>query len=238
MLLKPKFNYFSLERDETTGVRLYRCPDGGDVPSVTTILSATQSEEKKAILDEWRTNVGETKAKNITTEAANRGTRMHAYLEEYIKNGFLRESGSNPYSKQAHKMAKTIIDKGLYHVSEFWGYEVPLYYPEIYAGTTDCLGIHNDEPAILDYKQSNKVKTRDMITDYLIQLCLYATAHNKLYDTNIRKGVILMAVAPPVIENNQWGDVEYLEFILEGQDWDNHVVKMWDRIEQYYTKGI
>ena len=51
------------------------------LPSVTTILSATQSDEKKASLAKWRRNVGENKADSIMNEAANRGTIMRRILK-------------------------------------------------------------------------------------------------------------------------------------------------------------
>ena len=84
-LLINKFNYEKLSRDESTGKRLYATPDGHKVPSVTTILDKTKPEESRIALANWRKAVGEAKAQAITTEAANRGTRMHKFLEDYVK---------------------------------------------------------------------------------------------------------------------------------------------------------
>ena len=137
----PKFNYSELSRTTEAGKRLYQTPDGRKVPSVTTILGATQPEEKKQSLQNWRNSVGAERAQAITTEAANRGTRMHKYLEDYIRNGVISERGSNPYSWASHKMAQTVIEDGLKNVNEIWGVEIPLYFPNFYAGTTDGCGI-------------------------------------------------------------------------------------------------
>jgi ATP-dependent exoDNAse (exonuclease V) beta subunit len=223
-LLIPKFTYAKLTRDESSGKRLYLTPTGHKVPSVTTILDKTKPAEAREALANWRKAVGEEKAQAITTEAANRGTRMHKFLEDYVKGEPLKESVSNPYAQQSLKMAKIVITHGLSFVNEVWGSEVPLYFPELYAGTTDCVGVHQDEPSILDFKQTNKPKKRENIDDYFLQLTAYALAHNEVHGTNIRKGVILMCSK----------DYEYQEFVLEPKDFDYWTDRWCERVSQYY----
>ncbi len=217
-----------MKRETTTEGRKYVAPDGEKLPSVTTILDATKPIEAKKALIEWRRRVGEQKAKEITAEAAGRGTRMHKYLENYVLRGETGEPGSNPYSKQSHQMAHTIISQGLSNCPEFWGTEVSLYFPKIYAGTTDLVGLHNSDEAILDFKQTNKPKKREWIEDYFLQLTAYANAHNEVYGTKIRKGVILMCSA----------DNQYQEFIVEGNEFDEWSDRWWKRVEEYYTKFL
>jgi CRISPR/Cas system-associated exonuclease Cas4 (RecB family) len=226
-LLIEKYNYVPINRESVEGRRLYATPDGSKVPSVTTILDKTKPEESRIALANWRRAVGEQKAQQITTEAANRGTRMHKYLEDYVKGEVLRESVSNPYAQQSLDMAKIVIDKGFPKINEVWGVEVPLYFPGLYAGTTDCCGVHEGEEAILDYKQTNKPKKREYIDDYFIQLTAYAMAHNEVHGTNIRKGVILMCSK----------DYEYQEFILESKDFDYWQDRWLARVEQYYREN-
>jgi CRISPR/Cas system-associated exonuclease Cas4 (RecB family) len=223
-LLINKYNYKPLIRDESTGKRLYATPDGFKVPSVTTILDRTKPAEAREALANWRRAVGEQKAQQITTEAASRGTRMHKYLEDYIKGEPLKESVSNPFAEQSLKMAKIVIEQGFSKVNEVWGSEVPLFYPELYAGTTDCCGVHEGDEAILDFKQTNKPKKREHIDDYFIQLTAYAMAHNEVHGTNIRKGVILMCSK----------DYEYQEFILEPKDFDYWTERWCQRVSEYY----
>jgi len=223
-----KYKYEAIKRIDTPEGRRYATPDGEKLPSVTTILDATKSEESKKALHEWRKRVGVQKAQAITTEAANRGTRMHKFLEDYIKTGIITESGSNPYSIQSHKMAQTIITEGLSNCTEYWGTEVPLYFPRIYAGTTDLVGIHDGDEAIMDHKQTNKPKKREWIDDYFVQLSAYANAHNEVHGTKIRKGVIFMCSA----------DNAYQEFILEGSDFDKYSDIWFKRVEQYYMKFL
>jgi len=237
-MYNPKFNYHELSRTTEEGKRLYSTPDGSRVPSVTTILDKTKPEEKKQALNEWRKRVGVENAQKITTEAANRGTRMHTYLEDYIKQGQLKERGSNPFGWASHAMAQTVVEDGLVNVDEIWGVEVPLYFPNLYAGTTDGCGLHQGEESILDYKQTNKPKKSEWIEDYYLQLTAYALAHNQVYGTNIRKGVVLMCVKPPVDDmGNPLARPQYQEFILKPEDFDYWSDQWWRRLEQYYLQA-
>ena len=223
-----KYPYAELKKQTVDGSRKYVTPDGFAVPSVTTILDITKPEEKKKALQEWRKRVGEEKAKQITTEAAGRGTRMHKWLENHIKTGVAGEAGTNPYSVQSRQMAQTIIDKGLSKCQEFWGTEVSLYFPEVYAGTTDLVGVHDNIECIMDHKQTNKPKKREWIDDYFLQLAAYAQAHNEVYGTKIRKGVIFMCSA----------DNQYQEFIVEGSEFDKYVDGWFKRVEEYYSRLV
>ena len=228
MYIPDKFKYEPVKRIDTPEGRRYATPDGEKLPSVTTVLDATKPEEAKKALMEWRKRMGPVKAQQITTEAAGRGTRMHKWIEDYIKTGALGVPGSNPYSQQSHKMAQSIIYQGLSKCNEFWGTEVPLYFPKVYAGTTDLVGVHDGSPAIMDHKQSNKLKKREWIDDYFIQLAAYANAHNEVHGTNIRKGVIFMCTADNI----------YQEFIVEGTEFDHWTNVWYQRLEQYYSKFV
>jgi len=226
-LLIEKFNYVKLTRDESQGKRLYATPQGHRVPSVTTILDRTKPAEARAALANWKKAVGEKKAQEIVTEAAGRGTRMHKYLEDYVKGEPLRETVTNPFAQQSLDMARIVIEKGFPKISEVWGSEVPLYFPELYAGTTDCCGIHDGAEAILDFKQTNKPKKLEWIGDYFLQLTAYALAHNEVHGTNIRKGVILMCSK----------DYQYQEFILEPKDFDYWTNCWCNRVSEYYKQA-
>jgi genome maintenance exonuclease 1 len=232
-----KFQYVPLSRQTVEGSRRYATPDGLKLPSVTTILDATKTEESKQALNEWRRRVGTEKAQAITTEAANRGTRMHSYLEHYVKNGVLQPKATNPYSWPSHAMAQEVVEHGLVNVNEFWGVEIPLYFPQVYAGTTDCCGIHRGDESIIDFKQSNKEKKREWIDDYFLQLCAYGEAHNEIHGTRIRKGVIMMSVKPDLDKDGLMiGKPKYLEFILEGSEHEKYRTMWWKRVEEYYLK--
>lgn len=235
MPVSNRFQYRSLSRETVNGQRLYATPDGQRLPSVTTILDRTKPAEKRVALEQWKKRVGVEKAQQITTEAANRGTRMHSYLEHWIINGTQKERGSNPFSWPSHAMALKVISEGLARVNEFWGTEVPLYFPGIYAGTTDCVGIHQGDEAIMDFKQTNRPKKEEWIDDYKLQLTAYAEAHNELYGTHISKGVILMCVKPDMDDSgNILSEPHYQEFVVSGSDWEHWRSEWWRRVEQFY----
>lgn len=227
-MLIEKYNYAPISRESIDGKRHYCLPDGTKVPSVTTILDKTKSAESRIALANWRKAVGEKKAQEITTEAASRGTRMHKWLETYVKEGDMGLPGTNPFSKQSHGMANVIIFEGLgKHVTEYWGVEVPVYYSGLYAGTTDCIGLWKGRPAIMDFKQTNKPKKREYIEDYFLQLAAYALAHNSTHGTDIKTGVILMCSA-----NN-----EYQEFEIEQDEFEHYTQKWLERVEWYYLSN-
>ena len=188
---KPKFDYQTIKRVTLPTGRVYDINEE-KLPSVTTILSATKSEESKAKLAAWRQREGEKKADQIRDDAAARGTIMHRILEGYVKGeGHMDLSD---LGQEAGTMAKNIIDAGLFRpLQEVYGVEVPLYYPGLYAGTTDVVGVYECRESIIDFKQSNKYKKREWIDDYFIQCVAYAMAHNELYGTNIQSGVILIS---------------------------------------------
>jgi genome maintenance exonuclease 1 len=125
-------------------------------------------------------------------------------------------------------MAQTIRDKGLSKCQEFWGTEVSLYFPEVYAGTTDLVGVHDGQESIMDHKQTNKPKKREWIDDYFLQLAAYAIAHNEVWGTKINKGVVFMCSAAN----------EYQEFIVEGKEFDYYKDKWFARLEEYYKQFI
>jgi hypothetical protein len=234
-MLIQKYNYTPINRDTVEGKRLYTLPDGSKVPSVTTILDRTKPQEKREALANWRKSVGEKRAQEITTEAAGRGTRMHKFLEDYVKNDRqMPDPGTNPFSRQAHNMAQQIVEHGLKNADEIWGIEVPLYVPGLYAGTTDACGLYHGQPTILDYKQTNKPKKKEWIEDYFLQLCAYAAAHNEVHGTDIRQGAILMAVAPKELEPGLFEQAEFQTWTLSGNEWNIWMDRWFDRVEQYY----
>ena len=222
-LIKPKYTYEKLKRVEVDGKRRYAAPGGAPVASVTTILSNTKDMSH---LIAWKKRVGEQKAQEIVTEASGVGTRMHKYLEDYIDTAEWPQPGSNPYAQQAHMMATTIKVHAMDDVDEIWGSEVPLYVPNIYAGTTDLVGVYKGNPCIMDFKQTNKPKKLEWVEDYFLQLTAYAIAHNEVHGTDIREGHIFMCSrAGEYQQFDLWPD----EFAEWEQEW-------WRRVYQYYEK--
>lgn len=222
-LITNKIDYKKLSRSSQNGKRVYQCPDGNAVASVTTILDSTKD---KTHLIEWRKRVGEQTATRITTEAAGIGTRMHKYIEDYIVKGAWTSPGSNPYAQQAFDMAQIVYKNALVDVNEIWGSEVSLYFPKIYAGTTDCVGEYKGTPCIIDFKQTNKPKKKEWIEDYFLQLVAYAEAHNEVYGTDIKEGHVFMCAR----------DLTYQQFDITPANYSKYKDEWWRRVEEYYIK--
>ena len=206
MIWNNKFNYPKSSRSFENGMRKYLFDDE-KLPSVTSILQATKSEEDKAALENWKQRVGYKEANKIKTEASSRGTSMHSYIEDFLR-GRINESFFES-NEQYKNMAKEIIDKGIKgKLEEIFGMETTLRYPQKYGGTADLVGIYSGKEAIIDFKQANKPKKVDYIQDYFLQLGAYTLAHNVVYETNITSGVILLCTV----------DNLFQDFKIEGKE--------------------
>ena len=221
MKLKNIYRYPTTVRETIDGKRHYAIKSE-KLPSVTTILSATESAEKREALAKWRQAKGEEIATRIVDESAARGTAMHKILEKYIlEEGYLDLTN---VGRDAHNMAIRVIEQGLCNVPEYYGTECTLYYPGLYAGQTDLVAIHKGKDAIIDFKQTNKPKKREWIEDYCLQLAAYAMAHNFIYRTKIDKGVIMMCSK----------DNFYQEFVVEGKEFQKYKHNFLRRVDEYY----
>ena len=217
-----RFEYPASIRELINNERHYSI-DNQKLPSVTTILQATQSEEKKASLKQWQNKVGVDNAENIKNVAANRGSIMHRIIECYLlgqNHADLSDEG-----QRAGMMARTIVEQGLEGcMDEIWGTEITLYYPNLYAGASDLAGVYEGRESIMDFKQSNKLKKREWIEDYFLQLAAYATAHNTVYNTNIQSGTILMCTK----------DNQFQKFTVSSTEFQKYMWEWLRRVDKYY----
>ena len=222
-----RFEYKDYERIDGK-IRLYNTPSG-KLPSVTTILSATESEESKAGLAGWRSYVGDKKADEIVKEACDIGTFMHENLERRLL-GEKDHQGSMPMRVLARRLADVIQENAWININEIWCQERPLFYEGLWAGTSDLIGVHTNEPAIMDYKNSRQPKTWEKIENYKLQCAAYAMAHNQMFGTDIKKGVIFVAV------RKDPKNLKYQEFVVDGAEFDGACLRWIERVEQYYTQ--
>ena len=213
-----KYVYVDASRSDDHVTRTYDVA-GHRLPSVTTILSRTKDQ---TFLKEWKAKVGEKKAEEIKNLSSNRGTAMHKFLEKYVLGeGYddLTELG-----KVAKKMASKVIDIGLTPVNEYYGSEVTLYYPGLYAGSTDLVCSHNGKETVVDFKQSNRPKQREWVGDYFLQIAAYAMAHDYVHKSKIEQGVIMMCTP----------DLYYQEFVVEGAELRRYKHEFLKRLDMYY----
>ena len=217
-----KFIYPKSTRSIEDGYRKYFLGEE-KLPSVTTILSATKSEEEKAAIKNWQERVGFKEANRIKTEASSRGTSMHSYIEDYLR-GRINESFFES-NEQYKNMAKEIIAKGVNNkLDEIYGMEETIYYPEQYAGTADLIGIYQGKDVIIDFKQSNKPKKTDYIQDYFLQLGAYTLAHDVVHGTKMKAGIILLCTK----------DILFQEFKIEGAELEMYQNLFMGRVKKFY----
>ncbi len=222
MIINKKYKYKDFKRID--GAERFYSFGALKVPSVTTILKKTQPKEKQDSLKKWRERVGEAEAEKIRDNAAAVGTALHKCLEKYIlEKGNLKYFDDTPVGRQAREMANIIIGRSFFNIDEVWGCEVHLA-GENYAGTTDAVGIFDGEPAIIDFKQTNKPKKEEWIEDYYLQLSAYAMAHNYMFSTNISQGYILMCSR----------DGYFQQFHLTPEMFPTYCDKWKKRLEIYY----
>lgn len=208
-----RYRYETLKREDLPEGRRYVNRHGEALPSVTTILEKTKDKSK---LIDWVNRVGEEEAERVRTSAASVGTSMHAFIESHIKNRPIAPA-KYLWQVKAYRMAAGLMEQYFGDLDEVWGNEVMVYRRGLYAGTTDLVGKFRGEDSIVDFKQANKMKRREWIEDYFIQLTAYASAHNEMYNTRIRQGVILMASQ----------DGQFQDFILCGREFD-HYLDLWN----------
>ena len=221
-----KFVYPKSTRSIIQGSRHYMVNEE-NLPSVTAILKATESEEKKAKLAEWKQRVGYKQAEIISREATSRGSSMHDYLEKFLLGKLNMDLlGDNALEKM---MADQIIENGLRNkLNEIWGCEATLHYPGKYAGAADCIGIYENKETIIDFKQSNKPKKEEWISEYYLQLSAYSLAHDKVYGSNISQGVVLLCTKDNIFQR----------FIIDADTLKNYQDQFLKKVEQFYTQRI
>jgi len=205
-----------------SGSRMYAV-NQEKLPSVTSILQATQSEEKKASLANWKARVGVTEANRIKNDASSRGTSMHSFLEKYLLGQLNLELLE--IENKSKRMADEIIEQGIKgKLSEVWGTEATLYYPGKYAGTCDAVGVYEDQETIIDFKQSNKPKKEEWIEDYYLQLGAYSLAHNVVHNSKITQGIVLLCTV----------DNLFQDFRIQGTKLEEYQNKFLEKVEQFY----
>ena len=219
--IRKDYKYEELTREDGPGGRRY-VYGNTRLPSVTTILSATG---RKDALAKWKRDVGEEEADRIKNEASSIGTYMHSVIERMVAARDLPRP-TNWWMLKGYEMGYRLINTFFKNIDVIYGSEVPLYYPEKYAGTADMVAVYRGQLAIIDFKQSNKPKQRKWIDDYFQQLSAYALAHDMVHGTRIEMGVVLMACR----DEQQ----TMLEFTTTGRDWNQHGENWLRRVSQYH----
>ena len=215
-----KYNYIQGKQitDHESGKRVYDI-NNSRLPSVTTILAATKNQQ---FLKDWKDRVGKEEAERIKNLSSRRGTAMHKFLENHIQG--IGYDDLTPIGCEAKPMAEKIIEKGFESVEEYYGSEVMLHYPGLFAGSTDLICLHDGLETVVDFKQSNRPKKKEWIEDYYIQVAAYAMAHDEVYRSTIRQAVIMICTP----------DLYYQEFKIQDIDLRSWKHKWLKRLDMYH----
>ena len=213
-----KYNYIDGTQLSDHGSRIYDVA-GYRLPSVTTVLGKTKDQK---FLQDWIAKKGAKEAERIKNVSSARGTAMHKFLEHYILgDGYDDLTG---LGQEAKSMAEKVIEIGLAPVEEYYGSEVTLYYPGLYAGSTDLVCLHNGDETVVDFKQANRPKKKEWIEDYYLQIAAYAMAHDYVHKSNIKQGVIMVCTP----------DLYYQEFVVSGAELRQYKHKFLKRLDMYH----
>ena len=222
MKKNTKYSYVAGQRCEHHGSRTYDF-DGKKLPSVTTILARTKDQ---SFLDKWKAKVGHEQAEIIKNHSSKRGTSMHKFIENHITG--VGYDDLSAIGEEARPMAAKIIEMGLTPITEYYGSEVTLHYPGLYAGSTDLVCLHNDKETIVDFKQANKPKREEWIEDYYLQIGAYAMAHDYVHGSNIEQGIIMVCTP----------DLYFQEFRFEGEKMREYRHRFLERFSQYCDLNV
>ena len=193
------------------GVRYYCTPSGKKLPSITSITSL---KSRKSIA-EWRKRVGDVEADRLSKQGTTRGTKYHAYAEDYFNNlevkpKDLMEQISKPY--QLFENSLPYFDD----INNIHALEAPLY-SEYYglAGRVDCIAEYQGELAIVDFKTSRKQKPEKWIEHYFVQCAAYGALYHDLTGIEVQKVVIIQACEDGEVQLFQKYDIMYYMKLLE-----------------------
>lgn len=207
--------YEELDTIEIEGEgRRYVLPDGGNYPSITTVLSIL-SEKSIAI---WRNKIGHEEADKISYRAAQRGTAVHELVEKYIDNDPDYKKGYMPNIHADFMSIKPILDS---RIGKVYAQEVPLYSDYLKcAGRVDCIAEFDGKLSVIDFKTSRKYKQKGHIKNYYQQEAFYAVAWEERTGMPITQLVTIIAV-------DQGGSQVFIE---HRDNWTQDLIKT---IEKY-----
>ena len=188
--------------------------------SVTTIISEKSDTQW---LDDWRDRIGHEEANAITTMAGNRGTDIHEMAEKYVRGQEWWDGRTSININDFRKLIPLLDAK----ISNIRGTELKLFSHHLKAaGTCDLVCNWNNEIAIVDYKTSRRMKTKDDILGYLIQATAYAVMFQELYGTRVDKIVVIILVdgedAPLVFEEQPSHFFPKIQEFFEPREWWHH----------------
>ena len=170
-----------IERIDTPNGRFYRTPEGNLYPSVTTVLASLPNTS----LDAWRASVGASEAERVSKLAAARGTRLHAFCEDYLLK---RDPKIDVFDRESYSGLTDHLDRVEPIAIEQFMYSDRLRV----AGTPDCIGKYNGELCVIDFKTTSRQKHDGEFDSYWLQTAAYSMMSYERLDLVIPNLLILM----------------------------------------------
>jgi genome maintenance exonuclease 1 len=186
-------------------VRLYETPSGNRYPSVTTVTG----QETKHHIEAWRKRVGDVVADRISKQAADRGTRVHSYCENFL----LSESfTADIFDVEMWNTLKPVVDR----IDNIHALEAMLYSDKLrMAGTVDCIGEYNGLLSVIDFKTSKRPKQREDIQHYFVQATAYSVMFEELFGIAIPDITIIIGVDDDSPQVFQARRKDYIKKLVE-----------------------
>ena len=191
--MNKKFEHVNVDLTEmvsetTDKGRVYKTPEGVDLPSITTVLSTLSRDSIAA----WRKRVGEEEANRISHRATTRGTAVHEIIEKYIDNVENYQDGYMPDIIESFHSVKRLLDD---NIGKVYAQEAPLYSTYLgVAGRVDCVAEFDGELSIIDFKTAMKPKKVEWIKNYFMQESAYAIMWEERTGMPITQLVTLISV--------------------------------------------
>ena len=202
-----------LEVSNVNGMRFYEAPNGLKYPSITTVLGRQPDKQKG--LQEWRKRVGAQQAAIISGKAARRGTAFHWCVEDYLKNQEINGEHKEKNFLAYHMFmeARSHLDNNIDQVV----LQEQAMYSDIFkvAGRCDCIGVWNNELAVIDFKTTTTMKKREWLEDYFIQCSAYASMYEEHTGEAIDQIIIFMVAEDGQVEIFKEDTKDYLPMLDE-----------------------
>lgn len=167
--------------DRKTGKRFW---------SMTTFLGLTESDP--GWYERWVASVGQEHADAESERCCRRGESIHLAIELHTQNRPTEEVKAA--AAEHYRMFTQLKKAADTNVSLIYGQELLVFSERLkLGGRLDLFAKWAGEPAIIDWKGSNHIKTVQDVEDYKHQLCGYSLCVQERYGVKIEKLVNVIA---------------------------------------------
>lgn len=177
--------------------RQYYSVQGQVYTGITTILSATRSEEDEQRFKDWEEEVGVAEAQRIRRESTRRGRILHQRIEGHL-NGVSQQRLDQDAEQEKYWQSIQLV---LEQIENIHLVEGTVWHPYGFAGITDALVNYDGQLCVCDWKSSTKPKKWNWIQEHCLQVAAYTAAVNRVYQSQgVRVAQALIAIALPHTE--------------------------------------